>query len=198
MDPQRQGEAVWRIQLLLAAFPVPRVREVPWDHSWTCGPALNPSIQGCAVLSQSTYFVLGLKTCFPTVCTWSSTCYKAVCCVMGFCLFLKLIWGFHICWCSANNEMVSDFLWPVSSFWLVFRESCFSGWPQHKAIAVPFLSFHLLGYKHPVASSCSQARKISGDCTVLSLLPLLSSDDAVFGSRYFFWSFLWYPGLQYC
>lgn len=121
MDPQRQGEAVWRIQLLLAAFPVPRVREVPWDHSWTCGPALNPSIQGCAVLSQSTYFVLGLKTCFPTVCTWSSTCYKAVRCVMGFCLFLKLIWGFHICWCSANNEMVSDFLWPVSSFWLVFR-----------------------------------------------------------------------------
>lgn len=67
-------------------------------------------------------------------------------------------------------------------FGLSSAESCFSSWPQHKAIAVPFLSFHLLGHEHPVATNCSQASKVAGDslCTLFpcyhQMVPCLAPD----------------------
>lgn len=188
-QPTEAGEAVWCIQLLLAASPVLRVRELSWDHSWTCGPALSPLREGCAALSQSRCFVFGLKTCFPAVCTWSGKWCEAVGYVTGFCLFLKLIWRLHICWGSTNNEMCLDFLWPVSSLWLVLSEKLLLKLSpaQSNCWSFPFilLSWARAPCGHKLLSSQQDCRWLS----VLSLFPLLSS-DAVFGPRYFFWSFL--------
>lgn len=135
MDSQRQGEAVWCIQLLLAAFPVPRVRELPWHHSWTCGPAPSPSREGGAVLSQADALFLGSKPAFPQFACEAVHGARLLAVSLGFVCFLNWFEGSI----SADVQLIMKC--AQSLFHLSSEESCFSSWSQHKAIAVPFLSF---------------------------------------------------------